>query len=274
MLDLLHQINKYRHARLLATAERKNSNCSRFTRNRVQLQTLIEGPVLDHVRMGNSGTIRIVVLGCSYGPEPVSIASLLLWKRPDVDFRIDAYDIDERSLEFARRAVYEHRHVFNHEDVDSEFVAHTFLKDETGYTVKNHIRDRVRYHYGDATDDRLADEVGPLDILFAQHFLYHLSRDEQILAFRRIAAMLPPHGVLFIDGMDVDLRHSEVRRLRLRPMRHKIREIHECSRRTPWARSWPYNYYGLEPLVESGDWEARYSTIFTPDAMAPGAGSA
>jgi chemotaxis methyl-accepting protein methylase len=263
MFSIRHQVNKLRYARLLATADRINSNYSRFTRNRVQLDALVHGPVIGHVRKGNDGKIRIVVLGCSYGPEPVSIASLLLWKRPDVDFVIDGYDIDERSLDFARRAVYERRHVFNRGEAEPNFVEHTFDIDDRGYVVHDEILERIRYHYGDATDEDLRPQVGTADIVFAQHFLYHLTREKQAATFRRIASLLLPDGVLFVDGMDVDLRYREVRRVGLVPLDYKVAEIHKCSRRTRWASSWPHAYYGLEPLERSRDWKTRYATIFT-----------
>lgn len=261
-MRLRQLVDRYRHARVLATATRTSSNFSRFVRNPLQFATLV-GPVITHVLQGKPGPVRLTVFGCSYGPEPVSIASLLLQHRPETEFSIVGYDIDEHSVDFARRGVYEKRHVYNHADVDEAFVERTFDREGDSYSVKPAVRARIDYRFGDVTDADLFRDLEPSDIVFAQHVLYHLKRSAARVAFRNIAKLVPPHGALFVDGVDIDLRQAEAKAAGLQPFEHKIEEIHEYSRRTEWATRWPHSYYGLEPFMQSGEWQRRYATIYT-----------
>lgn len=267
-MDLHSQTKRARYFFERFRADRTNSNCSRFCRNPLQLEALVHGPALNHVSRNRPGKLRIVVLGCSYGPEPVSIASTILRNRPDVDFVIDAYDIDTENLAFARAGEYdEFRHVRNHFGVTDEFVDFTFDRVAEKLVVKPAIRERIRYSYVDASAPELFDLVGPADIVYAQHFLYHLRRPVARRTLRRIASLLPRYGVLFVDGVDLDIRTRCAKKLGLLPLDWKIKEIHECSRRTRWADAWPYSYYGLEPFRQHGDWRRRYASIFLRSYM-------
>lgn len=262
-MDLHNHAQRARHLVERFRADRVNSNCSRFCRNPLQLAALVRGPVIEHISGGDGRELRIVVLGCSYGPEPVSIASMLLSERPDIDFRIDAYDIDVENLRFARLGRYdESRHVRNHFGVTDSFVDFTFDRIGGELVVKPEIGEHIRYAYADASARNLFDVVGPADIVFAQHFLYHLQRRVARKALRRIVNLLPRSGVLFLDGVDLDIKERCAKKCGLVPLDWKIKEIHECSRRTRWADAWPYSYYGLEPLYEHGDWRRRYATVY------------
>ena len=81
-------------------------------------------------------------------------------------------------------------------------------------------------------------------------------------AFAQVLAVLRPGGVLFIDGMELDMRVELTRRAGLRPLDYRVREIYQYSRRhTP--ENWWDIYYGNEPYSPlATERLRRYATIF------------
>jgi len=99
----------------------------------------------------------------------------------------------------------------------------------------------------------------------AQNFLYHLSRKQSRTAFAHLCALLKPKAALFIDGMDIDLRHALTAKAGLRPLDYLIPEIH-ADALTLRGAPWPWTYWGLEPLdTARHDWKQRYATIYLRD---------
>lgn len=251
-----------RHRIALLIGERKNSHFTGFLRLPSQFEAL-SGPVLAYLAGRPSGPpLRIVVVGCSNGAEAYTIASVLLARTPGIDFLIDAYDIDAGIIEKARSACFRVDEVLNNKVLTSEFIRATFDAELEGYRVKEHIAARVRFHVADVLNPGLAGHTGLCDILFAQNFLFHLTRRDAACAFENLYRLLRPKAALFADGMDLGLRQKLTRAKRLAPLDFRIREIHDEARRAR-AVGWPEHYWGLEPyLTFSADWRRRYATIF------------
>ena len=84
-------------------------------------------------------------------------------------------------------------------------------------------------------------------------------------AFYNICSLLNNRAVLFVDGMDLDLREKLSRKMNLHPLQYKIEAIHKEAQNAR-AIGWPYNYWGLEPFNASrGDWQRKYATIYFSD---------
>jgi chemotaxis methyl-accepting protein methylase len=250
-----------RHWVALNVEQRSNSTFTGFLRLPTQFEALV-GPVADYFGRQPGKHLRIIVMGCSNGAEAYTIASTLLSQMPDVDFLIDAYDINGDILEKARSACFVSEEVLNNRFLTDDFIKLTFDVTDDTYHVKRHIAQRVRFHIGDVLSPELAHRTERCDVLFAQNFLFHLHPKDAIRAFRNLCSLLKPRAVLFADGMDLGLRQRLTRIHGLVPLDSRIEEIHNEARRAR-AAGWPDRYWGLEPFMTlASDWRRRYATIF------------
>ncbi len=252
----------FRHRIALAIEERNNSTFTGFLRLPTQFEAL-QGPVLDFVReRQGANTIRIVVVGCSNGAEAYTIASIMKVYAPHAAFMIDAYDINSEFIEKARTGRYAEEEVLNNKLLPVGFIQTTFRREGPDYCVREDILACVRFDVADALSPDLDAQVGLCDVLFAQNFLFHLSRRDATRAFGNLCALLKPNAAIFVDGMDIGLRQKLTRNRGLVPLDYKIAEIHNEARRARES-GWPYRYWGLEPFMSvARDWRRRYATIF------------
>lgn len=252
---------------MLRIQKRRVMTFTQFLRVPTQL-TALTGPVLDALMSGRTEEhIDIAAWGCSNGAEPYAIASMLLASRPGSSFTVHAYDIDPDLIERARSGVYTTEEVFGNKQVTADFVSSTFVELDGRYLVRAEIRDHVLFVAADALDERTVGLTPAADVIFAQNFLFHLRPRDAERAFVNITSRLTPRSILFIDGMDLDLRSRLTTRRGLEPLDFQIREIHDEARQV--RTNWPICYWGLEPLsTRRPGWKRRYATIFVQ--MAPG----
>ena len=256
----------YRHQWVLLFGARQNYTFTQFVRLPHQGEALA-GPVVDFLRPGaEREPLRIVVFGCSNGAEPYSMASILASRRPDVPFHVTATDIDAGMIEKALSARYGREEVTKNGFVSEDFVASTFHPKGEDLEVRPEIRERITFQIADVLDAGLISRIEQADIVFAQNFLYHLSRPQARRAFAHLCSLLKPRAALFVDGMDIDLRHALTAKAGLRPLDYHIPEIHGDAT-TLRGAPWPWTYWGLEPLnTARKDWKQRYATIYLRDA--------
>ena len=253
-----------RHRLALATERRQHFTFTRWLLLPTQFAALA-GPVVDVLApAGVSRPLEIIVLGCSIGAEPYSIASVLAARRPDLQFRIRASDRDPATLEQARLARYTAGGVFATATISPDFVRQTFDAVDGGraYVVKPEIARKVTFEAADVLDPALPDRLGTADIVFLQNLLINLPSGVDKKAFRNACRLLAPRAALFVDGMPVGLRRRVTRAAGLVPLDFEIQAIHEEARQLHGA-AWPWHYGGLEPFnTARRDWRARYATIF------------
>lgn len=260
---------------LLRTSKRVNAPCTRFLRGPLQFEALL-GPVLDmFLSDDKKQELKLIVAGCSIGSEPFTIASVLRSHSPEMEFKIHAFDIEEDIIQMAQTGIYPQEWVFNHKKITDEFVSSTFDKVEGKYKVKEEIARLVTFAVDDALDTTLKERIGQADILFAQNFLYHLPPKESRRALENLCTLLKPKSVLFLDGVDLEIRQSVTLSQGLLPLDFNIEAIHNDLRTTGMsttdqsetrATAWPYFYWGLEPFSnEIDDWKRRYATVFIRD---------
>jgi len=251
-----------RYEAVLLIQERRNFLFTQFLRVPTQFDALV-GPVIDFLVRGKSdASLKISVWGCSNGAEPYSIASVLICRRPELDFTIRAFDIDEQMLDKARTGTYAQTEVLRNPTVSAVFIEETFSHSGDLYQVKPAVRDRVSFEAMSVLHKDLANKAGKADIIFAQNFLFHFRPKTARLAFENICRLMQSRAALFVDGMDLGLRRKLTRTHGLEPLDYRIEEIHNEARRER-GTAWPYEYWGLEPFSKSKrDWKRRYSTIF------------
>ena len=215
----------FRHWVALRVDQRTNSTFTGFLRLPSQFEALT-GPVVNYVtKERSSSSLRIVVMGCSNGAEAYTIASMLMARCPDIEFLIDAYDINADMCEKARSACYYASEVLNNQLLTADFIQATFDVCGDTYRVKENVAARTKFHIADVLSPELVKQVGRCDILFAQNFLFHLDRKAAVRAFGNLYSLLKVQAVLFVDGMDIGLRQKWTRVWHLLPLDFRIEEI-------------------------------------------------
>lgn len=255
-----------------------------FLRNRPELELMRR---LASSRK-NGDTVRIAVLGCSTGAEVYSIAWTIRTARPDLNLIIQAVDISEEAVNFARRGVYPLHARMNLSAVrdcmaaghwrvsatgpglvDSEMFerltrdekAQLFDTIENSAAIKDWLKAGINWNVADVREPELANRMGPQDIVVASNFLCHMVESEAKQCLRNIACLVRPHGYLFVSGVDLDVREKVAQQLGWEPVGELLEEIHDgdsCLR-----GQWPFLYGGLEPLNKRRpDWKIRYAAAF------------
>ncbi len=251
-----------RHRECVEQANRSDSHTyTSFYRSPPQLDALT-GPVVDHVIASGSTEVSILVLAGSNGAEAYTIASELIARRPDLAFSITASDLHEETVAKAVAATYTLDEITQDQDVPAEFVERTFDRAGDVYTVKEHIRSHVTFAQADLLDPALSDRFDQADIVIAQNVLFHMPPDLARRAFDNIVGFVKPHGVLLVEGMELDMRVELTRAAGLQPLPSKVKQIYAYSRRHIADNWWDY-YYGNEPYFPlARDRSRRYGTIF------------
>ena len=248
----------------LLFSRRRNCNYTSFLRLPTQYEAL-SGPVLDYLGDGGKAKpLRIVILGCSNGAEPYSVASVLKSRHPDLDFHIHASDLESEVVRKARSMCYTSEEVFSNEtDTDQfdDFVKDTFDIENNVYRIKKDVGRHVECGVANVLDPNLREKIGTADIVYVQHLLMHLKVRDQKKAFRNIYSLLNPKAALFAAGNEYDTLQKLTTKYDLRPLEYKIEQIH--SEVGVYGKGWPWAYWGVEPFDEfSKGWKRRYSTIF------------
>lgn len=258
-----------RQRALLERADRSDSHTyTSFYRSPLQLDALV-GPVLAHFERRGILSPSILLFAGSIGAEAYTIASELQFRRPELSLRIRASDLHEHTVARAREASYSLHEVKQSLDVPESFLRRTFDIVGDRYVVKPEIRAKVSFEQADLLSPRLADQFAPADIVFAQNVLFHLPPALARKAFAAVANLLTPGGVLFLDGMELDMRVELTHASHLIPLDYKVKEIYRYSRQHIPVRWWRY-YYGNEPYMPfARNRLARYGTIFLSRPAAP-----
>jgi chemotaxis methyl-accepting protein methylase len=250
-----------RFAMTQSNEDRSDKTFTRFMRVPTQFEALTDAVLPGVFAQQTSEPLRVVVMGCSNGAEAFSIASVLSTKHPSLDFAIDAFDLSDAMIAQAKSGRYPREQVDRLHPPTVDFVTSTFDADEEAYIVKPAIARRVSFGVADLFDTSVIQRIGTADIVFAQNVLINFPRARAREGFQQILRLLKPRAVLFIDGMDIDLREQLTRAAGLHPLDYKIREIHDDAR-VIRGDVWPWVYWGLEPFAERRNWRERYATIF------------
>lgn len=254
---------RMRHRRLLRTANRQNDHTyTSFYRSPVQLDALV-GPALDHLGpRPDPVPIQINIFACSNGAEAYTVASELCHRRPELRWQIRASDLHAHTIQQARLGSYSSEELAQGPGAPADFVKRTFDAAGGAWLVKPVLRERVSFEQADLLDDTVGARMPQADIVFLQNVLFHMPPPLARKAFASAIETLKPKSVLFLDGMELDMRVELTREAGLRPLGFRTREIYEYSRRHIAANWWDY-YYGCEPFwALAADRDRRYGTVF------------
>lgn len=275
---------RFLHALARTNGVRAQALNTFFLRNRPELE-LIRRLVSSKK---NGDTVGIAVLGCSTGAEVYSIAWTIRTARPDLKLIMQAVDISDEAVKFARRGVYPLNARMNvnavwdcmaagrwrvsatgSELVDSEIFerltptekAKLFDAHEDAAAIKDWLKEGINWHVADVREPEILNRMDPQDIVVASNFLCHMEESEAERCLQNIARLVGPQGYLFVSGIDLDVRERVAQQLGWKPVTELLEEIHDGD---PCLRGqWPFLYGGLEPLNKRRpDWKIRYAAAF------------
>lgn len=173
------------------------NNESYFFRETPQFEaldmSLLEGLEARH----SSGQLRLLSAGCSSGEEPYSLDIFL--REPGrglrQDLSIDAYDLDRRALDKARRAVYRPNSL---RSLDTAQTQRFFIPLEDGtFELRPRFRRGVTFHHGNLLDPKTLE--GQLyDVVFCRNVLIYFTEQALLRAIENFTHKVRPGGLLFL----------------------------------------------------------------------------
>lgn len=193
--------NEVVERRLLVSA--LTTNVTSFFREAHHFETLAERILPELVRQARSGQrVRIWSAGCSTGPEPYSIAMVVLEKCPEaasLDIKILATDIDPVALSAARSGCFAENQVSSISRArQKSFFKARSLRSSSDENTK--IADKV----ASLISFRELNLVAPwpmkfqFDVIFCRNVVIYFDRETQISLWPRFAQVCKPGGYLFL----------------------------------------------------------------------------
>ena len=279
---------RHLHSLVCKYASRNQSHGTFFLRNRPEIDLMCR--LVGQMTGGSS--VGISILACSKGAEVYSFLWRLRSYRPDLHFVVQAVDISQEIIDFAKggaysiaasrrwlplgpvaisddekliRSTHKDQGVNERESIfqrmyPSEMDA-MFDKGVNSVRIKSWLREGITWRVGDASDGALIEELGPQDIVVANRFLCHMDPPAAEKCLRNIAGLVRPGGYLFVSGVDLEIRTRVAKDLNWQPVTELMREIHEGD--SSLGQGWPFNWWGLEPFCEDfPDWGLRYASVF------------
>jgi chemotaxis protein methyltransferase WspC len=151
--------------------------------------------------------LRILSLPCSTGEEPYTIAMALFDAGLDgAQFRIDAMDINERSLAAAQRAHFG-RNSFRGNAL--AFRNQHFSRAGDGWRLAPRVVETVRFSHANLMQLDTA-ALGVYDFVFCRNVLIYFDRDTQQIALQALDRVLADDGTMFVGPAETGLlmRHG------------------------------------------------------------------
>ena len=145
-------------------------------------------------------TIRVWVPGCGTGEEAYSIAILLreCMQEANLDFKVQIFgtDIDEDSIAHARTGLYPANISL---DVSAPRLKRYFIKEETGFRIRNEIREWMVFAIQNVISDA---PFTKLDLVSCRNLLIYLDSELQGKLIPMFHYSLRPNGFLFLGSSE------------------------------------------------------------------------
>ncbi len=146
---------------------------------------------------------RILSLPCSTGEEPYSIAMTLMQAGLEPsDYSIDAVDVSEQVLAFAREGVYKNNSFRTN---DLTFREKYFYKVGDEFAIKKKVRENIRFFQGNMLQPGFLENLGRYDVVFCRNVLIYFNQDAQKHTIESIFNLLRPDGLLFTGHSEANL---------------------------------------------------------------------
>lgn len=150
---------------------------------------------------------RVLSLACSTGEEPYSIAMTFLEAGLSRQgFLIDAIDISKKALARALLGIYG---TYSFRGKDLSYRNKYFDKTSIGYAIKDHVKEQVRFYYGNVLDNnKFFLNTQFYHLIFCRNLLIYLNRNAQLSVLNRIKSLLTPQGILIVSPAEAQIASS------------------------------------------------------------------
>jgi chemotaxis methyl-accepting protein methylase len=218
--------------------------------------------------MEPDGKVRVCDIGCGAGAEIYSLLWMIRKRSPGIHVETTALDIGPDAIERARIGQYKLSAPELCRPLDEATLSELFERDGDNLTVRQCLKEGIRWLVGDANDPGLLASLGLQDVLIANNFLVHMNDKQATDCTLNLARLVRPGGLFVCRGVDLDVREKTMELLGFKPVTSKIEEIHNSEEGRDARKDWPWKYYSLEPLDRTRkNWTRRYAAIFeTPPA--------
>ena len=153
-------------------------------------------------------TIRIWIVACATGEEAYSIAMLvceiLKEKITNYNVQIFATDVDEKVIQFARRAIYTDR---IKEEVPPDLLQKYFIETPKGFEPVKEIRNLVLFSRHDVISN---PPFLKLDLISCRNLLIYFDQDLQKKIFPVFHYALNTKGILFLGKSETILSQPDI----------------------------------------------------------------
>ena len=172
-------------------------------------QAIIHAARFAQQRHERSGLpVRLLSLPCSTGEEPYTLAMALFdTGLPATAFQVTAVDINEPSLERARRGLYG-RNSFRARDL--EFRERYFAAEGDRHRLSERVRAQVRFRQGNILQLGSLRDGAPFDVVLCRNLLIYFDDQTQGRALSHLAALLHDDGLLCVGSSEMvsAMRHG------------------------------------------------------------------
>ncbi|MBB2895401.1 protein-glutamate O-methyltransferase CheR [Pseudomonas sp. AS2.8] len=159
-----------------------------------------------HARSGVP--VRLLSLPCSTGEEPYTLAMALFdTGLPAAAFEVTAVDINEPSLERARRGLYG-RNSFRARDLS--FRDRYFDAEGDRYRLAERVRNQVRFRQGNILQLGSLRDGTAFDVVLCRNLLIYFDDQTQGRALSHLAALMHDDGLLCVGSSEMvsAMRHG------------------------------------------------------------------
>jgi chemotaxis protein methyltransferase WspC len=144
--------------------------------------------------------LRILSIPCAGGEEPYSLAIALFEIGLAAErYQVDAVDISERRLDFARRGIFT-TNAFR--GSNPQLHDRYFRKCALGFELDTPLRERVRFMQGSILDPGLLRGPPPYDVVFCRNLLIYLDEASRARALVSLDRLLAEDGLLVVGHAD------------------------------------------------------------------------
>ncbi|MDI6870690.1 MAG: protein-glutamate O-methyltransferase CheR [Bacillota bacterium] len=147
--------------------------------------------------------LKVWSAGCSTGPEPYSLAILLLDLAPGLPHRVLATDIDKAVLEKAKAGVYQASELKN---VSPARLARYFDQVGEAYRVKDEVKAIVDIRRHNLLTDPFDRNF---DLILCRNVVIYFTEDAKHLLYQKFYQALAPGGFFLVGGTEPILRYRE-----------------------------------------------------------------
>ena len=142
--------------------------------------------------------IRIWSAACSTGEEPYSISVILNSAlKPPWTFHLKASDIDQPSLNFAKKGLYDGRIA---KSIPAKYLTEYFEKIHGGYKVKPALKKNISFDILNLVENNSIKQMKHFDIIFCNNVLFYFDELTQNEIILNLCSALRPGGFIFFNG--------------------------------------------------------------------------